>query len=68
MIPELRFVSDLGRPGVCATAYCGHGEFEHLADGPCRTCGREERENRRSPRRVCMRYDPPLYFSEPDDG
>lgn len=51
MIPEMRFVSDLGRPGVCCTPGCNHDEFDHLITGRCRRC-------------QCPKYDPPRFFDE----
>lgn len=48
---EIRFVSDIGRPGYCATPFCNHMEFSHAPDGPCRECG-------------CARYDPLRFFDD----
>ncbi|MBF6555527.1 MAG: hypothetical protein IVW52_05045 [Acidimicrobiales bacterium] len=62
---RVTFASDRGRPGVCQNVVCGHDEFHHALDGPCRDCAAERRDDR-GPflQRRCERYEPIRYFAE----
>ena len=61
---SLTFVSDAGRPGTCQGVGCGHGEFDHELDGPCRVCSNERRDQRDRLKGPCERYDPVRFFQD----
>ena len=69
MALEVRFVSDMGRPGTCGNTVCHHDEFDHVPDGPCRKCHQFLRVNSPSgePIPPCERYEPQRYFDDPED-